>query len=502
MVRGGAELSRELLRTLHEQLQSKDAEIARLSDLCERLAFGADGLQKLENLRSLLESSARHIANVSDLRDQLARSDLQAARVASLQQSVEAREAEIARLKAEVGALTEQQRELAHVNELLEQMVRTGPDSSAVSALEGQLVEKDAQIMRLAALSSRLQTRSDELQARIEKLLAVQAAVVAERARTAEEALLASDTGDAARPVAAGAPRVTAELVRQRVADEEAAIAVAVAARPDTQPNAPEPGETGHTRRQEPKLDADEQPDSRPPDAPPLSPQQMTAALSAARRQQKMRRARSWAPLGVLVALGSVAAGGYAAKQGAMDAGNDQAPRSTRGDGDHKAGDAGQDQMQKPGGATVPGGSDEHKPAAGHLASAPKPAASTPGRDMIAKISAGDTSGALAAVESAADADVRDTHGRTGLMVAAARGDDSVIDALTKRDANVNAKSPDGWTPLMLAARYDRANSVRLLLDLGADARAKTNSGVDALSIARGSSSLRAAAVLQAALSR
>lgn len=112
-------------------------------------------------------------------------------------------------------------------------------------------------------------------------------------------------------------------------------------------------------------------------------------------------------------------------------------------------------------------------------------------------------------------ADARNAHDETPLMLAALKGQVSVVAALIDRDADVNkpgwtplhyaasggqvevirlllehdayidAASPNGTTPLMMAAMYGTPAAVKVLLEAGADPLAKNNLGLTALDFAQ-----------------
>lgn len=83
------------------------------------------------------------------------------------------------------------------------------------------------------------------------------------------------------------------------------------------------------------------------------------------------------------------------------------------------------------------------------------------------------------------DADTRDEHGRTLLMVACRQGALALVELLIARGADVNARSPGGTTPLMYAKTAAFASGdtalIERLLKAGADINAKDNHGMTAL---------------------
>lgn len=99
---------------------------------------------------------------------------------------------------------------------------------------------------------------------------------------------------------------------------------------------------------------------------------------------------------------------------------------------------------------------------------------------------------ALVAAEEAArhyiaDANRRDSSGKTKLMIAAKQGDISKIEDLLYSGAQIDAKDDEGWTALMYAARFQKnADVTKLLLLKGADRTQKNNYGLTALLLASG----------------
>ena len=86
-----------------------------------------------------------------------------------------------------------------------------------------------------------------------------------------------------------------------------------------------------------------------------------------------------------------------------------------------------------------------------------------------------------------ADADRRDSEGRTLLMKAARSGNISMIENLIYSEADVNAKDRDGWTALMFAARFqNNPKTLTLLLDAGASMNEENSYGITALLLAAG----------------
>lgn len=71
-------------------------------------------------------------------------------------------------------------------------------------------------------------------------------------------------------------------------------------------------------------------------------------------------------------------------------------------------------------------------------------------------------------LEHGAPVDARDDAGCTPLHLAAARGDDFMLDLLHKNGADVDARTAAGDTPLHLATRWEHAHTVRKLIRHGA----------------------------------
>lgn len=86
----------------------------------------------------------------------------------------------------------------------------------------------------------------------------------------------------------------------------------------------------------------------------------------------------------------------------------------------------------------------------------------------------------IEAIQSGIEVDQKDEIGNTALIVAAGRGNDSLVKFLLKNGANVNAptkttvSSARGGTALIYAARYGHNKIVELLVQAGADVNART----------------------------
>ena len=86
-----------------------------------------------------------------------------------------------------------------------------------------------------------------------------------------------------------------------------------------------------------------------------------------------------------------------------------------------------------------------------------------------------------------ADANRRDTIGRTKLMIAAKNGDIEKIENLLYSGAQIDARDDEGWTALMYAARFQKNPEVtKLLLYRGADRTLKNKYGINSLMLSAG----------------
>lgn len=89
-------------------------------------------------------------------------------------------------------------------------------------------------------------------------------------------------------------------------------------------------------------------------------------------------------------------------------------------------------------------------------------------------------------IESGADENIRDDHGKTALMHAAARNnEDLVMYLLSKSGTKLEAHDDYGMTALMHAADNKNAEATKLLIAARANMFAKNNDGDTALKIAR-----------------
>ena len=94
------------------------------------------------------------------------------------------------------------------------------------------------------------------------------------------------------------------------------------------------------------------------------------------------------------------------------------------------------------------------------------------------------------------DADVN-KPGWAPLHYAATGGHPQIIQLLLDQSAYIDAESPNGTTPLMMAARYGNAACVKLLLDEGADVLLKNQLGLTALDFAHAGNRPDAIALLR-----
>jgi ankyrin repeat protein len=83
-----------------------------------------------------------------------------------------------------------------------------------------------------------------------------------------------------------------------------------------------------------------------------------------------------------------------------------------------------------------------------------------------------------------APADAADNNGYTPLHLAAARGDDFMVDILVKSGANVNARTAAGDTPVYVATFWEHPHTVMKLLTHGADRNIQNNEGRTPLTMA------------------
>lgn len=88
------------------------------------------------------------------------------------------------------------------------------------------------------------------------------------------------------------------------------------------------------------------------------------------------------------------------------------------------------------------------------------------------------------------------------LMIASARGEGRIVEALIAHGAAVNRRDPAGHTALFYAAGFDRSEIVQLLLSAGADPELWNESGHTAMDVARQCHSEAVVAVLHEAAER
>ena len=114
----------------------------------------------------------------------------------------------------------------------------------------------------------------------------------------------------------------------------------------------------------------------------------------------------------------------------------------------------------------------------------PKPRSLPPQR-IIPATKDGNFSEVRFLLENGADANLRDSDGRTALHWAANRGGIGLVKLLLKNGANVNARDNYKLTPLHAAARKDRREAAKLLLEHGAELNAKDKAGKTPLATAK-----------------
>lgn len=93
-------------------------------------------------------------------------------------------------------------------------------------------------------------------------------------------------------------------------------------------------------------------------------------------------------------------------------------------------------------------------------------------------------------------------NGWTPLHYAASGGHVRVLAFLIGANADVNAESPNGTTPLMMAAMYGNSDTVKLLLESGAEAYPVNDQGLSASDFAKRAGRLDSLALIEQVLKR
>jgi protein-disulfide isomerase len=133
---------------------------------------------------------------------------------------------------------------------------------------------------------------------------------------------------------------------------------------------------------------------------------------------------------------------------------------------------------------------------AGGLACAQAPAASA---GLHALIRAGDVQAVREWLTAGAAIDVRDSWGRTPLIVALQQGKTTIAELLIERGANIAITDAWGRTPLLVATQLKNTAAVRLLLSRGADVNAANKNDITPLIAAAQTGNVEAASLLLAA---
>ncbi len=90
-------------------------------------------------------------------------------------------------------------------------------------------------------------------------------------------------------------------------------------------------------------------------------------------------------------------------------------------------------------------------------------------------------------IPSFSEINKKDKNGRTLLMNACLKNNETTVINLLQNNADVTIKDNDGWTALMYAVRYNNTVSIiKHLLDAGADKNVKNNFGITPLDAAAG----------------
>ena len=96
-------------------------------------------------------------------------------------------------------------------------------------------------------------------------------------------------------------------------------------------------------------------------------------------------------------------------------------------------------------------------------------------RGLLAAAANGDVVEIKRFIDAGGDPDMRDSHGRTPLHVAAFRKNRDAITALVRAGADINATENDRYDAVTIASVADDVGTLRMLLQLGASARQVTS---------------------------
>lgn len=88
---------------------------------------------------------------------------------------------------------------------------------------------------------------------------------------------------------------------------------------------------------------------------------------------------------------------------------------------------------------------------------------------LLAAAALGDIARIRALTRTGADANIRDAHGRTPLMLAGYRGDIAAAKALLVADADVNARDSEAYDLITIAAVANDLAMLKLAIDSGGD---------------------------------
>eukprot|EP00966_Prymnesium_polylepis_P010268 236780-Prymnesium_polylepis.1 len=92
-------------------------------------------------------------------------------------------------------------------------------------------------------------------------------------------------------------------------------------------------------------------------------------------------------------------------------------------------------------------------------------------------------------VKNKQDIEARNSHGHTGLWLAAAFGHTNMVKFLIERGANVDAADKNRRSVLMIAVFTRHTEAVRMLVDRGANREARSTMNETAMDWAQGSKS-------------